>query len=183
MTPTLGINERRDLLAAIAYLHENDLAADGRIGLYGVGMGAHAAVLAADENPNVKVLVLDGLPPDAEYILGGRLFGGWTYGRTNLAFIGTGIFSALSRAVVSENRAADVLGRILGRDILLIASESDPRMADQLKAVYKTIPQQTDVDGNFVLLAATQSGGLYGEGLTVYNERVAGFFRSRLIRP
>jgi len=180
---TLGINERRDLLATIDYLLEHDLADRGRIGLYGVGMGAHAAALAAEESPHVKVLVLDGMPPDAEFLLGRQLFGNWRFGCTNLAFLGTAIFATLSQAHVSEHRAADVFTRLLGREVLLIGSNADPRMAEELKTVYETIPQQTDVDGNLVLLASTQSNGLYGEGLTVYNERVAGFFRSRLITP
>ena len=50
----------------------------------------------------------------------------------------------------------------------------------EMKAMYLTIPDQTDADGNLLIVPATRTGALYGEQLDSYHQRVAGFFLSRL---
>ena len=59
---TLGLDEKRDVIGALDYLAASGVEAR-RIGVYGVGMGAHAAVLAAADRPSASVLVLSGLYP------------------------------------------------------------------------------------------------------------------------
>ena len=44
---TLGLTEKRDILGALDYLGGQARSELKRVGIYGVGMGAHAAVLAA----------------------------------------------------------------------------------------------------------------------------------------
>lgn len=62
-----GSVEGNDAAAAIDYLKTLKTAAGkpqvgGKIGLYGIEMGAYAAMSAAAQNPDVKVLVLDSVP-------------------------------------------------------------------------------------------------------------------------
>jgi len=177
---TLGLRERRDIVGAVEMLSRRGDVDARQMGIYGVGMGAHAAVLAAADSPALRVLVLDGLYPDAGYPLSRELFGGWGFGRRHLAFVPVGIFTALSQTRVARQRAEDELARLLGRDVLLLASERDPVLRDAIKSMYHEIPQQTDVDGNLVLMPATAADGLYGESLSDYQREVAGFFRARL---
>ena len=71
---SFGVNEEGDLLAALDFLKslktdsQNTLAGD-RIGVYGVELGAYAALLAASREPAVRVLALDSVPRDASELV------------------------------------------------------------------------------------------------------------------
>src|SRR5262245_30526216 len=64
---TLGVDEKRDVIGAVDYLATLEGIDHRKVGAYGVGQGAHAAVLAAADRPALRALVLDGLYPDAAY--------------------------------------------------------------------------------------------------------------------
>lgn len=180
---SLGLLEKRDILGAVEFVRSRAGIDARRIGVYGAGMGAHAAVLAAADCPALKVLVLDSLYPDVGYLLDSELYAGWEFGRRNLGFVPRGIFAVLHGARASRQRAAGELSHLLGRDILLVAPESDPLLTAEMKRMYEAIPEQIDVDGNLLLLPATRAVGRYGHEGTRYQERVARFFRERLGGP
>jgi len=177
---TLGLDEKRDVLGALKFLRERDGEQAKRIGLLGVGMGAHAAVLAAAERPEVRVLVLDGLYPDPSFALVRDVYSGWSFAAKHLAFVPCLVFNVLNGSSPRAQRAADVIGRLPGRHLLLLAPAGDSALAEQMQQMYGTIPDQKDADGNLVVLPATHTGGLYGEQLTRYQERVTAFFLDRL---
>jgi len=177
---TLGLREKRDVLGAVDYLAGLDALDTRRIGVLGVGMGAHAAVLAAADRPAIRALVLDGLYPDATYALVHRVYGNWSFAVDHLAFMPRGVFLALNGVSGDGERAADVIGHLPGRDMLLLAPASDTRLADEMMRMYETVPDQADADGNFVVLPATHSDGLYATHLARYHDRVTTFFADRL---
>ena len=177
---TLGLDEKRDVLGAIDYLADLEPYAGRRIGVYGVGMGAHAAVLAAGDRAALKVLVLDALYPDVGYPLAREVYGGWEFAERRLAFVPRGIFGLMYQTRIGKERAEDHVMRLIGRDLLLVAPAEDAVLSSHMKRMYDGIPHQVDVDGNLVLLPATQSQGLFGDDLVRYHERVVGFFDSRL---
>jgi len=180
---TLGIAEKRDILGALDYARRIDGVDDGRVGLYGVGMGAHAAVLAASERQTVRVLVLDGLYPDAEFLLLRRFYGSGNSGVPRPGFLPVWLFSLLTGASPRGERAEGILGRLTGRDLLFVASEGDSVLADEIERMYGAVPLQPDVDGNLVVLPAIQGEGLYGEQMSIHHREVADFFSSRLGVP
>jgi pimeloyl-ACP methyl ester carboxylesterase len=177
---TLGLREMRDVLGAVDVLQSMDWLDDRRVGLYGVGMGAHAAVLAAAELPAVKVLVLDSLYPDPSYTMVRSFYGDWPFAVKRLSFLPRATFRLLTGEDIDGRRAADIIGRLPGRDMLLLASEGDAELIAELKGMYLTIPDQTDVDGNLVFVPAAQTEALYGERLEEYTGTVAAFFDQRL---
>ena len=179
---TLGLLEKRDVVGAVDYLQSLEGIEGSRIGVYGVGMGAHAAVLAAAARPRLKVLVLDGLYPDASYALVRRAYPEWVRPRGKLALLPGGVFTLLSGASIVEDRAADAIGALEGRDLLLLAPAADSTLTGEMRRMVERIPEQPDVDGNLVVLPATHGDGLYGQQLGRYHERVAEFFRNRLPR-
>ena len=179
---TLGLNEVRDVLGAVdfvASLPKGDVDA-GRIGIYGAGMGAHAGALAAAERPSVKVLVLDGLWPDAGFTLVHRVFEGWPWGERNLRFVPAALFPWIAGASIDGARAADVLPGLGGRDLLLVSPAGDLRLDESMKAMYATLPERRDSERNLITLPATRASGLGADDLERYHERVVAFFRSRL---
>jgi len=181
-TSTMGLHEKRDILGAVDFVSAGRRVDSGSLGIYGVGMGAHAAVLAAEDRPSLRVLVLDGLYPDASYPLTRSVFAGWQPGIRRLSFLPKGIFALMNGARIGDNRAAETLPRLLGRDMLLLAPGDDPWLTAEIQRMVETIPDQRNVDGNMIVLPATQVDGLYGQHMDRHREQVAEFFESRLGR-
>lgn len=180
---TLGLAEKRDVLGALDFLARRRGSEPARVGVYAVGMGAHAAVLAAADRPTLRVLVLDGLYPDASFPLARKVFAGWRPAMRHLSFFSSGWFALMNGMRIGENRAADRVGGLLGRDLLFLAPEGDPELVAAMQRMVQTIPDQPDVDGNLVVLPATQAAGLYGVEVERHRQRVASFFDERLGAP
>jgi hypothetical protein len=87
----------------------------------------------------------------------------------------------MAQAGIDDERAADALPLLIGRDVLLVAPAADADLTREMEAMYAAIPEQRDADGNLVLLPGTRSENLYGEELEMYQQRVASFLWSRLI--
>jgi pimeloyl-ACP methyl ester carboxylesterase len=177
---TLGLIEKRDILGAVDQLSAYGWLDDSRIGLYGVGMGAHAGVLASADQPAIRVLVLDSLYPEVSYALERSFYGDWEFGISRLPFIPRAMFNLISAETIQSASAAATIGNLPGRDLLLLAPEGDGELTSKMKAMYFSIPDQTDADGNLQIVPATRAGALYGEQLETYQHRVAEFFLRRL---
>ena len=182
---TLGIQEARDVLGAIDFVAnrpKQDLDAR-KIGVYGTGMGAHAAVLAAADRPAVRVLVLDGLWPDARFTLVRHVFADWPWGARHLGAVPVALFPVVAGASIKDGRAADVLPALGRRDLLLVAPAGDRRLDESMKGMYAGLPEQRESERNLITLPATKASGLGADDLSRYHERVVAFFRSRLALP
>lgn len=181
---TLGIDEARDVLGAVDFLaHLPKEELDSRsIGIFGRGMGAQAAVLAAGERPALRVMVLDGLRPDARYALVRGEFADWTWGQAHLGAVPVALFPWVTGAAIGEHRAGDVLPDLVGRDLLLVSPEGDRDLAHAMKALYAILPDARDSERNLVTLPATGTSGATPGERGRYEERIVAFFRSRLVR-
>lgn len=177
---SLGVKEKRDVIGAIDFLIQRDPKFRGRMGVFGVGMGAHAAVLAANDRNDLKVMVLDDLYPDATWPLVRATFGEWHFGVRHLRALPEGVFTVLHGARPSRHRAADLLGELMGRDMLLLAPAGNSGLAIEMQHMYESVPVQTDADPNLVVMPVTAGEGLFGEHVQRYNDRVVQFFVDRL---
>ena len=144
---------------------------DATLGIYGVGMGAFSAVLAAAENRDLKVLVLDGLYPDAAYPLQRE----WSLAGPWLPPL-LGLTMGVS---VSGKRAADRLPGLTGRDLVFIAPADDARLAAEIAAMQQSVPNLRDTESSLVTLPVTRAKPLYGGDLNKYQSRVLQFFLER----
>ncbi len=179
---TLGLVEKRDVLGAVDYLGTVQGIDARRLGIYGVGMGAFAATLAALDRPSLRVMVLDSLYPAIEYPLSRRVYENWRFGVEYLSALPMVALRLLDRSAASGDRAADILPRLVGRDVLMVAPAGDLALAGEMERMYHTIPEQENAEGNLITLPATLQNGLYGENLERYVSRVCAFFESRLVR-
>lgn len=177
---TLGIEEKRDVLGAVDFLALRREYHGRSMGVYGVGMGAHAAALAAADRRSIRVLVLDDLYPDASFRLLRRVYGGWGVGVRRLGLLPEAIYVVLTGNRIYESRAADIVPRLKGRDVLLIAGAGDPVLVHEIEAIYRSIPEQRFVEGNLELLPVSQSRSLFGEERNRHHGRVRDFFLMRL---
>ena len=179
---TLGIDEARDVLAAVDFVAR--LAPKGidtrRIGAYGTGMGAHAIVLAAAERPALRVLVLDGLWPDAGWPLAHRVFEDWPFCIKHCAGLAKTAFAVVAGTQVGEHRAADALRGLAGRDVLLVAPAGDGKLEAAMKTMYDGLPERRDSERGLLTRPATEGSGMSASDLARYHARVVEFFASRL---
>ncbi len=73
-TSTFGNQEAEDLLVALDYLRtlkgdaQTNLVSD-RFGVYGVELGAYAAMRGANKDPRIQALALDSVPADADELV------------------------------------------------------------------------------------------------------------------
>jgi uncharacterized protein len=177
---TLGIDERLDVLAAVALLQDHKEIDGTRIGLWGVGMGAYAGALAAREEPTLRALALDALHPDVPAELD-RL------ARQRIppaadAVIGLlrPFYNAYFGFRLPRFSIARAAGELSGRDLLLIAGSDDPALFQQEKALYASLPENPEGDKNFLELRASVRSGLYAEDKRRYDEAIVGFFSTYL---
>jgi pimeloyl-ACP methyl ester carboxylesterase len=175
----LGVSEKGDVLGALDYVRQRGST---EVAVFGVGMGAHAAALAASERAEVRVLVLDGLVPDASFLLEREVFGDWDFGARHLGFAARAVYGGLIRDSIERETAEAVLPQLHDRSVLLLAPATDAVLADRLEAMVGTIPVSEDHDGNLVVLPATVGGRLYGDEAERYRVRVAGFLAERMAR-
>jgi alpha-beta hydrolase superfamily lysophospholipase len=180
---TLGIDESRDVIGAVDFLASLPAAEvdTRRIGVYGTGMGAHAAVLAAAERASMRVLVLDGLWPDAKWTLVHRTFEEWPWATDHLGALPSVAFAMLSGGSATRDRAEDILPALGTRDVLLVASASNARLGEILKAMYDTLPESRDAERSLVTLPAPPAG-IPASDLAAYHHRIVEFFSVRLSR-
>ena len=172
---TLGIDESRDVIGAVDFLTSlpPGQVDTRRIGVYGTGMGAHAAVLAAAERASLRVLVLDDLWPDARWTLVRRTFEDWPWATDHLGALPSVAFAMLSGASPTTGRAEDVLPALGTRDVLLVAPTSNEQLTQELKAMYATLPETREAERSLVTMPAD---------VAAFHQRIVAFFQVRLVR-
>jgi uncharacterized protein len=178
----LGLAEKRDVLGAVDYLASRQGLDGRRLGIYGVGMGAHAVVLAAADRPSLRVLVLDGLYPDVGYPLVRKVYDGWPAGARRLGWVPRLLYEIAFRSRIRTERAADLLPRLSGRDMLLVAPAGDSSLSQEIQSMYESVPEHRETDTNLITLSTERLAALRGDELERYHARVVTFFESRLAR-
>jgi uncharacterized protein len=129
---TFGTVEGDDVTAAIDYLKTLKTPSGApqigpRIGLYGIELGAYAALDAGKRDPNISALALDSIPASPDDLVRAAL-----KSRTGM---NNGVFQFLARTALSvysmgkyvSTPSCDLAGAIKGPRVLILAGgESDP---------------------------------------------------------
>jgi uncharacterized protein len=179
---TLGIDERLDILGAIDYLKSRPNANYARFGVWGVGMGGYAAVLAAAENREIQALVLDDLYGEVrtrlEGLLRDRLPPLLHFMVASLRpLYGPYFGSSLTR--FSAARALPGLG---DRDVLFIVRAASTERQQEGMALYAALPEGVAGEKNLLQLTASVREGVYADERKAYDEAIVKFFSSHLRR-
>jgi pimeloyl-ACP methyl ester carboxylesterase len=183
---SFGSRESEDLLAALDFLRSlkgdkgSQLIGD-RVGLYGVELGAYAAMQAANKDATVHVLVLDSVPQNSDQLvrtavseeigLKNQAFQTLTCGAARIYFLGR-----------YENKpACDLAAGLKTQRILLLAGADDGPLRDSTVALQHCFQSPGNVEAKtdlpltgFTLPSAT---GEQGEG---YDRPVIDFFLKNL---
>jgi pimeloyl-ACP methyl ester carboxylesterase len=183
---SFGSREGDDLLAALDFLRA--LKGDSRsqmigdkVGVYGVELGAYAALRAAGKDPNIQVMVLDSVPRDQNDLVEAvvRAYGGVG---TPLLVVPARVATRLYFVRQYDNKSSCQLAAELGnRKVLLLAGEDDGYLRESTKSLAACFPVPANLETKtdlpltgFTLPSAT---GEQGEG---YDRPVIDFFVTNL---
>jgi pimeloyl-ACP methyl ester carboxylesterase len=183
---SFGGRETDDLGAAIEYVQglktENRQLVGGPIGLYGVELGAYAALREGANNQNVRVLVLDSVPAAPNDILNAAV-----KERTGLS---NGLLMLLARGGTriyfmggyDNTSSCDAAKGIGNRRVLLLAGEGSAELRDSTLALAQCFPPDVEIKGDLPLTGYNLplATGVQGEE---YDRRVIDFFDKELSSP
>jgi len=170
-TVTMGSDERRDVAAAVAYLHGRGIE---RIALFGISMGAAAAILAGPQLP-VAAVVADAAYARASHPIANRMREqGWPLPRVGSLAIATG---AALRARVRLGDPIDAVGRLAPRALLVITPVEDRLISwRQGLALYEAAGQPKEL----LVVPGAAHGDAYIADPDRYRQRVLDFLDRHL---
>jgi pimeloyl-ACP methyl ester carboxylesterase len=183
---SFGSREGDDMLAALEFLRS--LKGDTRarligdhVGVYGVELGAYAALRGASQDTSVQVLVLDSVPRDADQLVSAAVRG--DVGVSNKVLLLPTLAAARIYFLGKyDNKNSCELAAALGtRRVLLLAGADDGDLHDSTVALLSCLPNPANVEvkgdlplTGYVMPSAT---GEQGEG---YDRPVIDFFVKNL---
>ncbi|HEV2761812.1 MAG TPA: hypothetical protein VGV38_02365, partial [Pyrinomonadaceae bacterium] len=179
---SFGSRETDDALSAVEYVRSlrtpagRPLVADS-LGLYGVELGAYAALTSAAREPRARSLVLDSVPasPDDQLLAVVRANTGLDNPLVSfLARAGTRVYFLGGYNNASACAAARALGE---RHVLLLAGADAPHLRDSTEALSRCFEPATNVEVQTGLaLTGFTLGTAPGEQGELYDRRAIDFF-------
>jgi len=177
---TLGAKERLDVLAAVRYVRERPGAGAGRVGGWGVGMGAYALAAAALEAPELHALALDSLYADVATAADRLLAGGLPPPLGVLVPVLRPLYDPFFRCRLGEVALSRRIQALAGRDLLIIAPSESPDLLKDARRLYEAVPEVADGGRSLLVLRRTGLSGLYAEDRTRYDQAIVDFFGGAL---
>ena len=133
-TSTFGQHETDDTLAAVQYLRtlktQDDVPLVGsKIGIYGIELGALAALRAASKDNSIAALALDSVPTDSRAVISNAIEHRFPFGSTvtsSLAGVGAQLY--FYNGSFGDVSACEVGKNVLDRKVLLLAGVDSPAL-------------------------------------------------------
>jgi len=184
---SFGGRESDDIVSAIEFLRslktQEGLSLVGhRIGIYGVELGALAALKAAAEDKSVAAVALDSAPLDSNALLAASVARRFPFASavtSRLAGFGTSFYYV--DGSYSSTSACDAGKAIADRKVMLLAGIDAPDFQASTQKLSKCIQGEQPVESKFDLSPSgysIMSASLEQAG--AYDQRVVDFFRSSL---
>ena len=184
MYSTFGSRESLDAATAIGFVRnlktpmDTPLVGSG-IGLYGIEMGATAALSAAAADRNVKTLVIDSVPQDTDAVLSSAIDKRHPFASfvtTKFAAMGTGVY--YYDGSYEENPACGQAKSVSGARVLLLAGPDAPDFRESTSKISKCFPAGTPIEAQ---LDMSPSGynimNASIERSEAYDQKVVDFFK------
>ncbi len=184
---TFGGCETEDLITAIDYLrglkNENQAVLVGQdIGVFGIEMGAFVALSVAASNENIKALVLDSVPADANDILASAVDKRYPFASSITSkFAQLGTYFYFYDGCYKRNSLCNTAKSVNNRQVLLLGGMDAPSFQASTVNISKCFPDETKVE----LKADLNPSGLSLtkaslEQSSAYDQRVIEFFKKVL---
>jgi pimeloyl-ACP methyl ester carboxylesterase len=180
---SFGGREAEDVSAAIDYLRslklQGSLLVGNQIGLYGVEMGAYAALRAGAQNQEVRALVLDSVPATPNDLLNAavqertglnnRLLKWLARGATRIYFLGG----------YDDTPACEAAKNVGDRHVLLLAGDGPADLRASTLALAQCFPSGVEMIDGLSLTGYNLPFAPSEQG-EVYDRRVINFFDQAL---
>jgi len=181
---TFGGTESNDAAAAVQFLRSlrtpEQIPVVSEVGVYGVELGAIAAISAAAKDMNVKVLVLDSVPQDSDAVLAaaiGKRFPFASSITSRFASLGTNLYFYDGSYKVGTS--CEQARTLLKRKALLLAGVDAYDFQDSTLKVSKCFPPGSTVETKLDLSPSAYSiVNASIEQAEIYDQRVIDFFKT-----
>jgi pimeloyl-ACP methyl ester carboxylesterase len=185
-TSTLGGCETDDVTSAIEFLHS--LKTDDKkdqvsktIGIYGVELGAFAALSASVTDKNVKALVLDSVPASSDELLSTIVEKRYPFASfitSKFAQYGASVFFS---GCYKAGSVCEIANGLTNRKVLLLAGVDVPSFQQSTVELQKCLPKQEVLEAKTDLsISGFSVIGASGEQAEAYDQRVIEFFKKAL---
>jgi hypothetical protein len=181
---SFGSSEGNDALAAIDFLRtlkgerHNQLIAD-RVGIYGVELGAYAALRAASVDAGIQVLALDSVPRNQNELVDAAVRGDLRVNSGALIYLARQATRLYFLRQYDNKNSCD-LARALGpRKVLLLGGGDNSQLRESSKSLVPCFanPPETRTDLPMSGLSLPSATGVEGEN---YDRPVIDFFVKNL---
>ena len=184
---SFGGCEAEDVISSIAFLRtlktDDEVTLVGEdIGLYGVEMGAIAALNAASKDPKIKALLLDSPLLSSDALLGNAVEKRFPFASSVTSRIaGLGTYPYYYSGCYEKGSLCEMAKSVANRHVYLLAGSDSQKFQNSATDLKSCFPQGTNVKlktdlnpSGYTLANATI------EQTTVYDHRVIEFFSSVL---
>ncbi len=176
---SLGLRETEDMLAALDFMRSRPELDRNRLGIWGVDIGARAALKSTTLRSEVRAIVLDSAFERITDFLAVKTREelGW-----NSPLLSFGLRQAF-RLYFFESREAlregIPLGALADRSVLFIQGENRMDMARLTASIYERVQPQKEM----ISLPAAKVRVMSDEEAASYNRQVTNFFTLNLTKP
>jgi pimeloyl-ACP methyl ester carboxylesterase len=183
---SFGVREGDDVLAALDFLRsvkgDNHPQLIGeRVGIYGVELGAYAALRAASRDSSIDVLALDSLPRDPDELVNQALRQDIGVSNSVLLFPARLATRVYFLGKYDNTSSCDLAANLRNRHVLLLAGVDSNYLQESTKSLASCFPPQTNLDVRTDLpltgLTLPSATGTQGEA---YDRPVIDFFVKNL---
>lgn len=185
-----GGHETDDTIASIEFLKglksENSVELVGKtFGIYGVELGALAAISAASKDPSVKVLALDSVLKDSDDLLASIIARKYPFASSltsRIAQLGT--YSYFFNGGYSRESMCEDAKIISNRKILVLAGNDIPPIQASSQEIANCFSNPAKVEKKLDLMTSGYNiVSASSEQSRIYDERVIEFFKNSLLIP
>jgi len=173
---TLGLYETEDMLSAVQLLRDRPEVNRERIGIWGVDIGALAALKAAAEFPEIRAIAADSAFQSPNDFLSYRIEEEFGLNNRFLQFVCYQVFR-LSHLRGSLSAGEELsLQALSDRSILFIKGDNRQRLGSLTADIYDALLPQKEL----ISFKAARFHSMSGEDLRNYDRQVVNFFHLNL---
>lgn len=173
---TLGLREAEDMMAALEFLRKRPEVNGSRLGIWGVDIGARAALVSAASSPEVRAVAADSAYAATSDFLSVRIRQEIGSEYPFLEFGCRQVFMLSFRVSGRALIEGIPLEALADRSILFIQGENRKEVAQLTASLYDVIKPQKEL----ITLPAARVRIMGAEELKNYDRQVSNFFRLNL---
>ncbi len=182
---TFGGSEADDLIAANEYLKsiktsENNALVNKQIGVYGIELGASAALLASQKEESFKVLVLDSVATTSDDLLASVIQKRYPFASFATAKLASFATLPYFQGTYSNESLCSVASKLRDKKILLLASADVPSFQVSTTELAKCFTFQVESKTD-LSISGYSTISTTGEQEEAYDQRLIEFFKKSLI--